>query len=224
MQPITDIPLTEPRWVRAVEMRPATQAGRRITHHALAYLLQDEPGGPIRPAVVIRALTMRAAALLMEWAVGKQFDIYRPNTGKLLLPGAQIWWDIALSRGRRRDPRPCRIGRVSLSQRRNAEVSDSLTMFNAAARAAPARYSANTIAETEAFPRAEQAARLENFQPHMHLRGKAMLLEAILPDGTVQTVSYCRQFQLQLDDQLHLCRRCGAGVAEGHDHPCEGVA
>src|SRR5229473_616243 len=38
------LPVTEPRWVRAVEMRPGTVAGRRVTHHALAQLLQDEPG------------------------------------------------------------------------------------------------------------------------------------------------------------------------------------
>src|SRR6266852_1167598 len=40
----------------------------------------------------------------------------------------------------------------------------------------------------------KKAARLENFQPHMHLRGKAMKVEAILPDGTVQTVSYVDHF------------------------------
>ena len=32
--------------------------------------------------------------MLMEWAVGKDYDMYRPNTGKLLLPGAQISWDV----------------------------------------------------------------------------------------------------------------------------------
>jgi hypothetical protein len=35
-RPLTAIPVTEPRWVRAVEIRPATAAGRRNTHHALA--------------------------------------------------------------------------------------------------------------------------------------------------------------------------------------------
>ena len=30
----------------------------------------------------------------MEWAVGKGYDLYRPNTGKLLLPGSQISWDV----------------------------------------------------------------------------------------------------------------------------------
>ena len=35
------IAVTEPRWVRAIEIRPHTVKGRRITHHAIAYLEQD---------------------------------------------------------------------------------------------------------------------------------------------------------------------------------------
>ena len=34
--------LTEPRWVRAIEIRPGTVKGRKITHHAIARLQQDE--------------------------------------------------------------------------------------------------------------------------------------------------------------------------------------
>ena len=32
--------------------------------------------------------------LFMEWAVGKQGEIMRPNSGKLMLPGSKIVWDI----------------------------------------------------------------------------------------------------------------------------------
>ncbi len=32
--------LTEARWVRAIEIRPSTVKGRKITHHALAHLIQ----------------------------------------------------------------------------------------------------------------------------------------------------------------------------------------
>ena len=35
-KPVTETGLTEPRWVRAIELRPATTAGRRMTHHAIA--------------------------------------------------------------------------------------------------------------------------------------------------------------------------------------------
>src|SRR3954465_7346859 len=41
---ITPSGITEPRWVRAIEIRPETVKGRRITHHAIAYLEQEEPG------------------------------------------------------------------------------------------------------------------------------------------------------------------------------------
>ena len=63
-RPLAQIDIKEPRWVRAVEMRPGTNAGRKITHHALAHLVQDDPDarafsdpvgsggrGPTKPAL-----------------------------------------------------------------------------------------------------------------------------------------------------------------------------
>ena len=41
--------VTEPRWVRAIEIRPATNKGRKIVHHALARLSQDDPIDNARP-------------------------------------------------------------------------------------------------------------------------------------------------------------------------------
>ena len=29
----------------------------------------------------------------MEWAIGKGYDLFRPDTGKLLVPGEKISWD-----------------------------------------------------------------------------------------------------------------------------------
>src|SRR5208283_835717 len=52
----------------------------------------------------------------------------------------------------------------------------------------------NSISESQGFTVLKQAARLENFQPHMHLRGKAMAMEAILPDGTSRMLSYVGNF------------------------------
>ena len=40
-----------------------------------------------------------------------------------------------------------------------------------------------------------KAGRVENFQPHMHLRGKAMMVEAILPNGTQQVLGYVPNFE-----------------------------
>ena len=30
----------------------------------------------------------------MEWAIGKGYDLYRPDSGKLILPGSRISWDV----------------------------------------------------------------------------------------------------------------------------------
>ncbi len=91
-KPLTEVPLTEARWVRAVEMRPGTIAGRKIMHHVLARLIQDESGSPGAAADG----GLANAGLLMEWAIGKNYDTYRPNCGKLLLPGSHIWWELHL--------------------------------------------------------------------------------------------------------------------------------
>ena len=38
-------------------------------------------------------------------------------------------------------------------------------------------------------------ARIENFQPHMHMRGKAMSMEAVYPDGKREMLSSVNNFQ-----------------------------
>ena len=43
-RPMSDIPLTEPRWVKMVEIRPTNLKARKIVHHSIAYLvLNNDP-------------------------------------------------------------------------------------------------------------------------------------------------------------------------------------
>jgi len=195
-RPTTDIPVTEARWVRAVEMRPGTPAGRKITHHAIGYLLQKEPKTAGSPAVDDPLSAIAGGGILMEWAVGKQYDVYRPNTGKLLLPGSKIWWDIHTHAVGEPIADHVELAVYLYPKGEVPKYRTYLTMFNAASSQAgsPLDIQPNTISQTEGFHVLKQAARLENFQAHMHLRGKAMLLEAILPDGSVETVSYVNNF------------------------------
>jgi hypothetical protein len=75
-RPIVETGLTEPRWVRAIEIRPSSVPGRRITHHALAYLMQEEAA-----SATAVGDTEIGPGLFMEWAVGKQGEIMRPDSG-----------------------------------------------------------------------------------------------------------------------------------------------
>jgi len=186
-KPLTPIPITEPRWVRAVEMRTASPDGRKITHQALAYLQQEEPG----------ATGPAAQGLLMEWAMNKNYDIYRPNTGKLLVPGARIWWEMHYHAVGEEIRDHVELAVYLYPKGEEPKYRTYLTAFPATTGSAALGsldIPPNSVAQTEGYQVLRAPARLENFQPHMHLRGKAMLLEAILPDGTKRTLSYVDHF------------------------------
>ena len=67
------------------------------------------------------------------------------------------------------------------------------------------------------------AARLENFQPHMHLRGKAMAMEAILPDGTTQMFSYVNNFNFNWMTNYIYADDSAPVLPKGTIHPHHGV-
>ena len=187
-KPLTQIPLTEPRWVRAVEIRPGTPAGRKITHHALAYLQQEEPGSNTGIAT---------QGLLMEWAVNKNYDIYRPNTGKLLVPGARVWWEMHYHAVGEEIRDNVELAIYLYPKGQEPKYRTFLTAFPGtpgSAALGALDIPPNSVVESEGYQTLRAPARLENFQPHMHLRGKAMLLEAILPDGSKRTLSYVDHF------------------------------
>ena len=191
-RPLTNIPITEQRWVRAVEMRPGTPAGRKIMHHVLARLIQEEPGAPQDDVTTGGA---NDSGLLMEWAINKNYDVYRPNTGKLLLPGSKIWWELHLHAVGESIRDHAELGVYFYPKGQEPKYRTRLMLFGATAtQGAPLDIRPNSLAESEGFHVLKQAARLENFQPHMHLRGKAMEMEAILPDGTHEVLSYTDHF------------------------------
>jgi len=205
-KPLTDVNISEPRWVRAVEMRPGTQQGRKIMHHVLARLLQDESGLPASVTKRVSAAGatddpaaggggMNNAGLLMEWAVGKNYDIYRADSGKLLLPGSKIWWELHIHAVGEQIRDHAELGVYLYPKGEEPKHRTFLTLFGATANTGSRLdIPPNTVTQTQAFHVLARPARLENFQPHMHLRGKAMSIEAILPDGSSQMISYVDHF------------------------------
>jgi hypothetical protein len=193
-RPVSDIPLAEPRWVRALEIRPGTLTGRKTTHHAVAYLIQDDPDS-LDPG---GAAALRGGrALFFEWAIGKNYDLFRPDSGRLLLPGSQISWDIHLHAVGEEIRDHVELGVWLYPKGQEPKHRTYLTPFPALRggfRTREVDIPPNSIAQSQHFTTLKKAAWLENFQPHMHLRGKAMAVDAILPDGTTQTISYVGNF------------------------------
>jgi hypothetical protein len=189
-RPVVETGLTEARWVRAIEIRPATVKGRRITHHAVARLRQDD-GFDDREARGRRGNDPASPGLFMEWAVGKQGEVMRPNSGKLLLPGSKIVWDIHYHSVGEEISDNVEMALYFYPKGQEPKYRQVLGQFDAITGGRQnLDIPPNSVAVHQAFHVMKQAGRIENFQPHMHLRGKAMSMEAILPDGTVQMINH----------------------------------
>ena len=192
-KPVVETGLKEPRWVRAIEIRPSTKKGRRITHHALARLAQNDGGDPTKTSGDVADAT---GGLFMEWAVGKQGELMRPNTGKLMLPGSKIIFDIHYHAVGEDITDSVELGIYFYPKGQEPKYRTVLGSFESIAGGKEALdIPPNSISVTSDTHVMKRAGRIENFQPHMHLRGKAMLMEAILPNGETRTLSYVNNFQ-----------------------------
>ncbi|HLG98007.1 MAG TPA: cytochrome c [Bryobacteraceae bacterium] len=201
-RPMSDIPITEPRWVKMVEIRPTNLKGRKIIHHSIAYLvLNNDPdavstgtaNGPNRRGNSADDLVNRRPQL-MEWAIGKGYDLYRPGTGKLILPGEKISWDQHIHAAGEDVTAGSEIGIWFYKKGEEPKKRSYLIGFTGLRNGQQLDIPPNSYAQTEGFTVLKENTLIENFQPHFHLRGKSMQVEAILPDGSNQIVSYVGNF------------------------------
>jgi len=202
-RPESDLPITEPHWVKMVEIRPSNLKGRKIIHHSIAYLvLNNDPeavntgtaNGPDRRGDDNPADLVNRRPQLMEWAIGKGYDLYRPGTGKLIVPGEKIAWDQHIHAVGEETTAGSEVGIWYYKKNEEPKHRSYLIGFTGINRAKMLDIPPNSFAQTEGFTVLKENTLIENFQPHFHLRGKSMQVEAILPDGSTQIVSYVGNF------------------------------
>jgi hypothetical protein len=188
-KPVVQSGLTEPRWVRAIEIRPRTVKGRKIVHHTMAYLTQDEALAP--PGAAADAAV--GPGVFMEWSVGKQGELMREDSGRLLLPGSTFQFEVHLHAVGEQISDSVELGIYFYPKGQEPKHRQILSALMAS-KGLVLDLPPNKVTVSQNFSVMKMAGRVENFQPHMHLRGKAMSMEAILPDGTTQMLSYVRSF------------------------------
>jgi hypothetical protein len=172
--------VTEPRWVRAIEVRPGSVNGRKITHHANVEIDQIEPDGS------------RTSGRFMEWAVGKEGEIMRPDTGRLIMPGSHVSFDVHYASTNEDVTDAVEMGLYFYPKGEEPKYRQSLLSVGSSG--GDLDIPPNSISSHEGFFVLPKAARIESFQPHMHLRGKAQSLEAILPTGQTIILSHVAEF------------------------------
>ncbi len=158
--------------------------------------------------------------LLMEGAMNKNYDILNVPIPE------NCWCPVRASGGRctdhavgRGDSRSTSSWLCTFIRRvRSRSIATYLTAFPAtpgSAAGGTLDIPPNSVAETEGYQVLAIPGAARKFSAaHAPARRRAMLLEAILPDGTkrtLRTTSIISNFQL--DDQLHLRGRRGSGAA-----------
>jgi hypothetical protein len=196
-----DTGLTEFRWVRAIEIRPVNVKGRKVIHHVLIYLQQDEKTAPVEfrdPEIDANDPMVTGAIVrsyFMEWSVGKQGEQLRANAGKLLLPGSRVQFEIHFSSSNEDVTTQAEMGIYFYPKGETPHYRTSLAFYGVDREGSTGiDLPPNQVTVSEGYTVMRRPGRLESFQPHMHLRGKAMSIEAILPDGSKQMLSYVPDF------------------------------
>jgi hypothetical protein len=190
-KPVIPTGVTEPRYVRAIEIRPATVKGRKVTHHALARLQQQEANAADSAADD----ALGVGGLFMEWAVGKQGEQMRPDTGKLMLPGSKIVFEMHYHSVGEQVTDHVELGIYFYPKGQEPKYRQSLAALQSVAGGSRnIDIAPNSTFVSQNFIPMRRAGRVESFQPHMHLRGKAMSMEAILPTGQTVMLSHVDHF------------------------------
>jgi len=162
-----DVVIPEDRWIKAMEIKPSNP---KIVHHVVIYVIEpDAPEG-----------TPEGGVQLHEYAVGKYGDIYGENTGRLLKKGTRLRYDMHYFAVGSEQHNTTTMafkfypkGFVPKYQVRSQAIRN---IPNDELEVPP-----NTVVRTDGYFRMPRAGRIDAFQPHMHMRGKGLTVEAIDP-------------------------------------------
>jgi len=162
-----EVELTEDRWIKAMEIKPSNP---KVVHHVVVYAIEpDAPEG-----------TPEGGVQLHEYAVGKYGDIFGDNTGRLLKKGTRLRYDMHYFAIGSEQHNKTTIafkfypkGVVPKYQVRSQAIRN---IPNDDLEVPP-----NTVVRTDGYFRLPRPARIDSFQPHMHMRGKGLTVEAIDP-------------------------------------------
>jgi hypothetical protein len=160
----------------------------------LALLEQQETGGLTNLASTAHE-HQTSAGLFFEWSIGKAGDVFPTDAGKLMLPGSRIRWEVHMfAIGKELKDQSVEMAVYFYPKGVVPKNRTVLRMFDAS-RGSDLDIPPGKTAMTQNFYVLQAPARLENFQPHMHMRGRAMSMEAVYPDGKRELLSTVNNFQ-----------------------------
>ncbi len=201
--------MTEDRYIKWIQVMPGDM---QVVHHTLVFAVQDVPsnGVPIIPGLSlgsggrggpsVRALTRVenggariVTSMLTEYARGNDGDIFDDGQAKMLAAGSSLRWQFHYHPN----------GKTTVTDRTRVGIKfwprgwQPRHLISTMALASPETLAippGDPAARSDSYFPLAGPARLLSYQPHMHYRGKRMVLEAILPTGQVQTLTDVNRF------------------------------
>ena len=173
-----DFDLEEDRYITSIQTRPVGDLSRQVLHHALSYAVEQNE----------EEESMGGGIFLVEYASGKQAEIYPPDSGLLLPGGSEARLSYHLH---------------SIGEEVDAQVELGINFLPKGTEPKHIRYSkqlggsqgqvigvldipAGEIARSDGYTRFNKAARITMFQPHMHMLGIYQCIEFIYPTQPVK--------------------------------------
>jgi hypothetical protein len=190
---LVDPKLTEDRYIKGVQIIPTK--GFPVIHHIRTSIVEPEDSsrGSGRLDDASTGLDVgEQGVFLNEYAIGKQGDLFPDGSGRLIKAGTKINFQLHLhSTGKEETLTNVALG---LKFYPKGYVPDHvITSTTVSSPQVDLRPHTDDI-RSDGYFTLKRAARLLSFQPHMHNRGKHECLEAIYPNGRVETLS-CARFK-----------------------------
>jgi hypothetical protein len=163
---LVDPGFKEDMYVMAIESKPADAASFKVTHHFTTNLVEDPDEDPV-------------GLFLNEYALGKNGDVFPPNSGRLIKAGTKINFNLHLNPRGEETPVNVKLG---LKVYPKGQVPKYVAFTQHMGDAPDLDIPAGSISRHDGYFRLPRPVLLASFQPHMHNRGKAQCIEAIYPD------------------------------------------
>jgi len=161
---MTNVEIPEDRFIKAVEVKPSK--GASVVHHAVASTyLEDDPE--------------ISKTLLVEYAVGKYGDIYPDGAARKLRSNSKLTMNLHLHAIGEEMPANVMVGIKLYPKGYNPKFVETVTHIGDNEDLdIPA---GDSNARSDGYTILTKPVRLTSYQPHLHNRGKASCVEAIMP-------------------------------------------
>ena len=195
--------LEEPRWIRALELRPGSPETRYVYHHANPSLTlpADAPDD------------IMGSGQLVQSAAGTEGFIYPEDTGRLIVPRSTITWpihyfpsgeavDASLEIGvwlypKDEEPKFVTAGEQHLDSSMGTAGGASQVRLQGRRPEDPQLGGSqpdlvippHSLAVLRGTHVLDRPIRVHSLRGHMHLRGKHQIVEAVYPDGRWEIIN-----------------------------------